>query len=112
MTFLTMVPLCILNSNHRFGKDFKGSQFEGPFAAQRKNHQSLPNLTPANLDGTVDARENWWGKDVFIGDQKLNIENPSFIYDGRDQPTFTEEGVDYPLDKVRFSPWLQEPVWQ
>lgn len=61
-----------------------------------------------NLDGTVDARENWWGKDGTAELARIGAEgNPSFIHDGRDQPTFEDEGQSYPLDKVRFSPWLK-----
>jgi parallel beta-helix repeat protein len=61
---------------------------------------------PATLDGTVDARGNWWGE---AGNLELarggEQGNPSFIFDGRDQPTFVEKGRNYPLDTVVFSPW-------
>jgi parallel beta-helix repeat protein len=61
---------------------------------------------PAALDGTVDARGNWWGDTgnlelARVGDRG----NPSFIHDGRDQATFVEKGKAYPLDLVVFAPW-------
>jgi hypothetical protein len=66
---------------------------------------------PAVLDGTVDARGNWWGHAgnlelARIGEQG----NPSFIHDGRDQATFVEQGKNYPLDTVAFSPWNAIPL--
>ena len=51
---------------------------------------------PTELDGTIDARGNWWGDEgtaelIRIGAQG----NPSFIHDGQDQPTFVEKGKSY-----------------
>jgi hypothetical protein len=61
---------------------------------------------PATLDGTIDARGNWWGE---AGNLELarggEPGNPTFIHDGRDQPTFLEKGKNYPLDTVVFAPW-------
>lgn len=61
---------------------------------------------PATLDGTIDARGNWWGE---AGNLELarggEQGNPAFIFDGRDQPTFIEKGKSYPLDTVVFAPW-------
>lgn len=61
---------------------------------------------PAPRDGTIDARDNWWGT---AGTDELATatgkDNPSFILDGRDSPTFRDGGKDYPLDRVLFSPW-------
>ena len=65
---------------------------------------------PAALDGTIDARDNWWGEP---GNLELarsgDAGNPSFIHDGRDQPTFIEAGKSYPLDRVLFAPWSTAP---
>lgn len=65
---------------------------------------------PQGLDGTVDARDNWWGD---AGSEELTRVgaqgNPSFIHDGRDQPTFEEAGRSYPLDKVLYAPWSAVP---
>ncbi|PNU20542.1 hypothetical protein C2E25_06605 [Geothermobacter hydrogeniphilus] len=66
---------------------------------------------PRKLDGTIDARGNWWGDAATaelgrIGDDG----NPSFIDDGRDRPNFEEGGRNWPLDRVRFAPWLHEAV--
>lgn len=61
---------------------------------------------PALLDGTVDARGNWWGTEGTAELTRLGeAGNPSFVHDGRDQPTFLEKGRSYPLDTVRFAPW-------
>ncbi|MDX9709628.1 MAG: right-handed parallel beta-helix repeat-containing protein [Trichloromonas sp.] len=61
---------------------------------------------PAATDGTINARDNWWGT---AGTEELATaagkDNPSFILDGRDTPTFRDGGKDYPLDRVLFSPW-------
>lgn len=61
---------------------------------------------PGTLDGTIDARGNWWGE---AGNLELarggEQGNPTFIHDGRDQPTFLEKGKNYPLDTVVFAPW-------
>lgn len=65
---------------------------------------------PAELDGTIDARGNWWGGDGTDELARLGAQgNPVFIYDGRDQPTFVEKGKTYPLDTVRFAPWSDAP---
>lgn len=65
---------------------------------------------PATLDGTIDARNNWWGDsgnlELARGGEQAN---PSFIHDGRDQPTFVEKGKAYPLDTVIFAPWSATP---
>ena len=61
---------------------------------------------PAELDGTVDARGNWWGADGTAELARVGAAgNLSFIHDGRDQPVFEEKGKNYPLDTVRFAPW-------
>lgn len=69
--------------------------------------------TPRNLDGTVDARHNWWGTD---GSEELEAigpgGNPEFIDDGRDRSTFVEEGETYSLDRVDFGDWRDRPVYE
>lgn len=64
----------------------------------------------AELNGTVDARHNWWGEE---GSRELNRigarGNPSFIHDGRDAPTFVDVGKEWPLDRVTFTPWQSSP---
>jgi len=65
---------------------------------------------PEELDGTIDARGNWWGTEGTAELMRLGAEgNPGFIFDGRDQPTFVEKGKNYPLDTVRFVPWSDAP---
>lgn len=65
---------------------------------------------PNTLDGTIDARDNWWGEagnlELARGGERVN---PSFIHDGRDQPTFVEKGKNYPLDTVVLAPWSATP---
>ncbi len=78
----------------------------GAFGQTPRQNLSEENRRPAQTNGTVDARGNWWGQ---AGTEELanstEKDNPSFIHDGRDQPTFTEQGRAYPLDKVIFAPW-------
>ncbi len=64
-----------------------------------------------SLDGTVNAKGNWWGDAgtaelVKIGEAG----NPSFIHDGRDQTIFIDDGKDFPLDKVVHVPWSDVPL--
>ncbi len=67
---------------------------------------------PRRLDGTVAARGNWWGEAGTAELEKIGRKgNPAFIDDGRDRPTFIEEGDEYPLDQVDFGDWLQKPVF-
>ena len=64
----------------------------------------------AELNGTVDARHNWWGEE---GNRELTRSgasgNPTFIHDGRDAPTFVDGGKEWPLDRVNFTPWQSAP---
>lgn len=64
----------------------------------------------AELNGTVDARHNWWGEE---GSRELNRfgagANLTFIDDGRDAPTFVDGGKEWPLDRVLFTPWQSSP---
>jgi parallel beta-helix repeat protein len=67
---------------------------------------------PAVLTGTVDARRNWWGEEATA---QLRTHqgrgNLVFIHDSRDEPFFEDGGVNYPLDRVEFAPWLEEAVF-
>lgn len=56
------------------------------------------------LDGTVDARGNWWGADTELLKRLGADGNPSLFHDGLDQPSFRTAGKDYPLDQVKFYP--------
>lgn len=65
----------------------------------------------AELTGLVDARDNWWGPEGTAELVHSGADgNPSFIHDGRDAPTFVESGKSWPLDRVTFAPWRQEPI--
>lgn len=83
-----------------------------PFGGQKQGEVSERQRAPRQLDGTVDARDNWWGKGGTLELARLGRDgNPSFINDGRDTPSFDEGGKSYPLDTVRFAPWRKEAVW-
>ncbi len=84
------------------------SRSGGVFAGRQGGSEVTESMrAPQEMDGTVDARNNWWGD---VGQKELKglpgEGNPTFIFDGRDVATFSEGGKDYPLDTVRFSPWL------
>jgi len=80
------------------------------FGGQGKRSVSEDDRRARRLDGTVNAKGNWWGD---VGTAELvNIGtagNPSFIHDGRDQATFVDAGEDFPLDKVVHVPWSDVP---
>ena len=63
------------------------------------------------LDGVINAGNNWWGEAGTAELEQSGISgNPSFIHDGKDQPTFREGDKDYPLDRVDFSSWSRKPL--
>ncbi|MCF6177836.1 MAG: right-handed parallel beta-helix repeat-containing protein [Geopsychrobacter sp.] len=78
----------------------------GAFGGQKQDRVSEEQRRARQLDGTVDARENWWG-----GDETRLLEqggldmNPAWIDDGQDRPLFEEGGGEYPLDRVRWFPY-------
>lgn len=78
----------------------------GAFGGQGAKNVSESERRPVAIDGTIDARGNWWGD---AGNQELARQgaqgNLSFIHDGNDQPTFVEQGKSYPLDRVLYAPW-------
>lgn len=81
----------------------------GAFGNQPRQNVSEADRRPGQLDGTIDARNNWWGRRQSRELNRVGAEgNPSFIDDGRDRPDFEEGGKSWPLDKVRFSPWLDD----
>ena len=64
----------------------------------------------AELDGTIDARHNWWGEEGTRELSRIRTSgNPTFIDDGRDAPTFVDGGKEWPLDRVNFTPWQSAP---
>lgn len=81
------------------------------FAGQGMRSVSEADRKANDLNGTVNAADNWWGKEgtseLVQGDAS---QNPSFIHDGRDQPTFVDAGEEFPLDRVAFAPWSETPV--
>ncbi len=89
-------------ANARAGETSARSAFAG---------QGMRSVTEADrrarsLDGTVNAKGNWWGDAGTAELKKIGTSgNPSFIHDGRDQATFVDAGQEFPLDKVTHSPW-------
>jgi parallel beta-helix repeat protein len=66
---------------------------------------------PRQLTAAVDARGNWWGEAGTAELDRLGAAgNPSFIGDGRDRPTFVDDGKSYPLDRADFAPWSARPL--
>lgn len=64
----------------------------------------------AELNGSVDARHNWWGEAESRELTRIGASgNPTFIHDGRDAPTFVDGGKEWPLDQVLFVPWQSTP---
>ena len=83
---------------------------QGAFGGQKQNQVSEEQRSARSLDGTVDARENWWGVNETLELQHLGSEaNLAWIDDGRDQPLFEEDGKRYPLDLVRWTPFSSQP---
>lgn len=83
----------------------------GAFGAAPRSQVGEEQRRARNLDGTVDARDNWWGPAGTAELARIGSDgNPSFIVDGRDHPTFEEGGKSYPLDRVRFAPWRSAPA--
>lgn len=77
----------------------------GAFGSKPKREVSEEQRRPKDLDGTVDARGNWWGQaELSELQQTGSAGNLSFIHDGYDQTTFSQEGKDYPLDRVIYYP--------
>ncbi len=82
----------------------------GAFAGQKQSQVTEKQRSAPSLDGTVDARDNWWGVQETLELQNLGAEaNLSWIEDGRDQPLFEEDGKSYPLDLVRWLPFSPQP---
>lgn len=76
------------------------------FGGAPRQSVSEADRKPRSLNGTVDVRENWWGEEGTRELARIGAAgNPTFIRDGRDDPTFSEKGKDYPLDKALFTPW-------
>jgi len=78
------------------------------FAGQGMRSVTEDDRRARSMDGTVNAKGNWWG-DVGTAElMKIGTDgNPSFIHDGRDQATFVDAGEEYPLDKVAHVPWSE-----
>ncbi len=83
---------------------------QGAFGGQKQTQVTEEQRRAQSLDGTVDARQNWWGKRAALELENLGAEaNLPWITDGRDQPLFEDEGASYPLDRVRWFPVGRQP---
>jgi parallel beta-helix repeat protein len=94
------------------GSSVRESESRGAFG-QNNGHAAdaeARRRPDAELDGTIDARHNWWGEEGSRELTRLGAGgNPSFIHDGRDAPTFVDGGKEWPLDRVNFAPWQNVP---
>lgn len=78
------------------------------FAGQGMRSVTEDDRRASSLDGTVNAKGNWWGNVGTAELVKIGTDgNPSFIHDGRDQTTFVDAGEEFPLDKVNYVPWSE-----
>lgn len=83
----------------------------GAFTGQGARTVTEEDRRAARLDGTVLVAGNWWGRAETSELARLGAAgNPSFIHDGRDQPTFEDAGATYPLDRAVFAPWSKLPM--
>lgn len=83
---------------------------QGAFGGQKKNQVTEQQREARGLDGTVDARDNWWGEQETHELKTLGPRaNLAWIDDGHDQPLFEEAGKSYPLDLVRWIPFSHQP---
>lgn len=88
-----------------------GAASQSPFGGRKRGQVGEAQRAPRQQDGSVDARDNWWGKDATAELTRLGADgNVSFIVDGRDSAGFKEDGKLYPLDVVRYAPWRLEAV--
>ena len=81
-------------------------------SASRRSQNPLLANAPETFSDFVDVSGNWWGDDT-AQLTKVGEGNSPLFYDRHDEPEVTYEkygpGV-YKLDRVHFSPWLNEPV--
>lgn len=83
----------------------------GAFGQAPRTEVSEEQRRPQQLKGVVDAAGNWWGGPATAELVRIGAAgNPSFIDDGRDTPTFVDQGHSYPLDKAVFAPWSERPL--
>lgn len=76
------------------------------FAGQGARTVTEQDRRATHLDGTVPVAGNWWGEEGTAELARIGAAgNPSFIHDGRDQPTFEDGGKAWPLDLAVFAPW-------
>ncbi|WP_169513275.1 right-handed parallel beta-helix repeat-containing protein [Geopsychrobacter electrodiphilus] len=79
---------------------------QGAFGGQKQGQVTEEQRRARNLDGTIDARQNWWGTTETHELLKLGAAaNLPWIVDGKDTPFFEESGQEFPLDQVRWSPY-------
>ena len=81
-------------------------------SASRRSQNPLLANAPETFSDFVDVSGNWWGDDT-AQLAKVGEGNSPLFYDRHDEPEVTYKdygpGV-YKLDRVHFSPWLNEPV--
>ncbi|PLX80695.1 MAG: hypothetical protein C0616_07320 [Desulfuromonas sp.] len=81
------------------------------FGSQPRQSVSESERKPHQLDGSIDATDNWWGETALDELTRKGADgNLSFIDDGRDRPVFEDGDGSWPLDKVRYAPWRTSPI--
>ncbi|MDT8441769.1 MAG: right-handed parallel beta-helix repeat-containing protein [Desulfuromonadales bacterium] len=84
-------------------------------AAERQSQNPLLAKAPTEFTDIVDVSDNYWGAQTSLLEAAGADGNVSIFHDRRDQPHVTYEGFgtdSYRLDKIRYAPWLPEPVAQ
>jgi parallel beta-helix repeat protein len=94
------------------GADARQQQIasRGAFGGQKQAQVTETQRKARGLDGYVDARANWWGRQETLKLESLDeTANLPWIVDGYDTATFKESGQDWPLDRVRWWPFAPQP---
>jgi parallel beta-helix repeat protein len=82
-------------------------------AAARQTKNPLLANAPTEFNDFVDVTGNWWGAQTELVSAAGQEGNPAIFHDRKDQPTVVYKGFgpeSYQLDRIVYSPWLQEPV--
>ena len=84
-------------------------------ASARQSQNPLLAKVPTEFNDVVDVSGNWWGKETGLLVAAGEKGNVAIFHDRHDQPevSYEKEGYGpgiYRLDRVQFTPWLNEAV--
>lgn len=84
-------------------------------ATARQSQNPLLARVPTEFSDIVDVSDNWWGKETALLVAAGERGNVAIFHDRHDQPEVSYEADGFgpgkfKLDRVRFAPWLKEPV--